>query len=155
MELGATRMTTLTAHRCRKAFTLVEVLVVVVILGILAAVVVPQFAGATGDSQKAAIADQVNKMRRMIAVYYVRNGNVYPTITAGTGTWGELIAPGSQYMRSIPINQWVGGVNGGVIIIRNSPDAAYQTTHGWIWDPASGQLWAGGCDGLDNPLPRP
>src|SRR3954469_7304480 len=94
-----------------KAFTLVEILIVVVILGILAAIVVPQFASATSDAQKSAMADQVAKMRRVLTVYYVRNGNVYPTITAGDGTWGELILPGSSYLRQAPANVWVGGAN--------------------------------------------
>jgi general secretion pathway protein G len=142
--------------RCvHKAFTLVEILIVVVILGILAAIVVPQFASATQDSQRAAIADQIRKVRQAIAVYYVRSGNVYPSITAGSGTWGELIGTGSPYMRTAPANVWIGGANARTIVIGNAPDTAFQTTHGWIWDPATGNLWAGGCNGLDEPLPRP
>jgi len=53
-------------NRQLKAFTLVEILIVVVILGILAAIVVPQFASATSDAQKATVADQVAKMRRLL-----------------------------------------------------------------------------------------
>jgi len=139
----------------RRAFTLVEILIVVVILGILAAIVVPQFARATSDTQRAAVADQVNKIRHILAVYYVRSGNRLPNITAGDGTWGELIAPGSSYMRNPPKNPWVGGANASVIAIGNAPDSAFQTTHGWIFDPDTGDIWAGGCDGQDNPLPRP
>src|SRR4051794_13563026 len=99
--------------RVSRAFTLVEILIVVVILGILASIVVPQFATATSDAQKCAMEDQVAKIRRVLAVYYVRNGNVYPTITAGNGTWGELLAPGSNYLRQAPVNMWVGGANAG------------------------------------------
>ncbi|HYE63905.1 MAG TPA: type II secretion system protein [Phycisphaerales bacterium] len=143
------------SHNVRRAFTLVEILIVVVILGILAAIVVPQFSTATEDSQRTAVADQVRKVRQALAVYYVRNGNVYPNIVAGDGTWGELIAPGSPYMRQAPANMWVGGVNAKTIVIRNTPDAAFQTTHGWVWDPVTGTLWAGGCNALDEPLPRP
>lgn len=142
-------------NRMKKAFTLVEILIVVVILGILASIVVPQFATATEDTQRAAISDQVRKVRQAIAVYYVRNGNVYPNITAGNGTWGELIVPGSEYMRSAPANVWVGGANAKVITAANAPDSAFQTNYGWIWDQATGRLWAGGCDGSDEPLARP
>ncbi len=138
-----------------KAFTLVEILIVVVILGILASIVVPQFASATSDAQKTAIADQVAKIRRIMAVYYVTNGNVYPNITAGDGTWGELVAPGSSYMRKPPANLWVGGAGATVILIRNTPDNAYQNAYGWIFDPATGNIWAGGFDGFDQPFPRP
>jgi prepilin-type N-terminal cleavage/methylation domain-containing protein len=141
--------------RQSKAFTLVEILIVVVILGILAGIVVPQFGTATTDAEQSAVADQVTKLRRVLAVYYVRNGNTYPTITAGNGTWGELIVPGSSYMRQAPANPWVGGANAKTIIIRATPDTAFQTNYGWIWNPLTGDLWAGGFDGQDQPLPRP
>ena len=141
--------------RKRKAFTLVEILIVVVILGILASIVVPQFATATSDAQKSAMLDQVNKVRKALAVYYVRSGNVYPTITAGDGTWGELLSPTSSYMRQAPVNMWVGGANSKVIIIGVAADTAFQTDHGWIFNPATGDVWAGGFDAQDNPFPRP
>jgi general secretion pathway protein G len=141
--------------RYRNAFTLVEVLIVVVILGILASIVVPQFAGATSDAQQSAMADQIGKIRRAMAVYYVRNGNVYPTITAGDGTWGEMLSPTSPYMRKPPVNMWIGGVNAKVIVIGVAPDSAFQTDHGWIYNPVTGDVWAGGFDGDDKPYPRP
>src|SRR4051812_24447561 len=102
-----------------KAFTLVEILIVVVILGILASIVVPQFASATSDSQKTAMADQVGKLRRVLGVYYVRNGNAWPTVTAGDGTWGELVTPGAGYMRTPPVNVWVGGPNAKKIVLNS------------------------------------
>ena len=136
-------------------FTLIELLIVIVILGILAAIVVPQFSTATSDSQQTAMTDQVVKLRRVLAVYYVRNGNVYPSIVAGDGTWGELLTPGNGYMRTPPINVWVGGANSKTIVIRNTPDVAYQPGYGWNFDPVSGNLWAGGFDGQDQPFPRP
>jgi general secretion pathway protein G len=141
--------------RNRRAFTLVEILIVVVILGILASIVVPQFASATSDAQKSAMQDQVNRIRKALAVYYVRAGNVYPTITAGDGTWGEMLSASSSYMRQPPSNMWVGGPNSRVIVIGSAPDTAFQTDHGWIFNPATGDVWAGGFDAFDNPFPRP
>ena len=38
----------------RRAFTLIEILIVVVILGVLAAIVIPQFTDVTGESQRTA-----------------------------------------------------------------------------------------------------
>jgi general secretion pathway protein G len=139
-----------------RAFTLVEVLIVVVILGILASIVVPQFSSATTDSQKTAMADQVVKLRRVLSVYYVRNGNAWPSITAGDGTWGELSVAGAGYMRMPPpSNMWVGGTHAREIILRDTPDVGYHTNYGWIFDPATGNLWAAGFDGFDQPFPRP
>ncbi len=136
------------------AFTLVEILIVVVILGILAAVVTPQFATATDDSRMATAHHELTKLRRAIEIYQVRNANALPNVLAGDGTWGELVLPG-QYMSGPPGNSWVGGVNAGVIVIANAPDGAYQTTHGWIFDDTSGQVWAGSFDANDQPYDRP
>ena len=56
----------------RRGFTLVEILIVVVILGILASIVVPQFASATEQAQHVATLDQLNKLRKALALYYVQ-----------------------------------------------------------------------------------
>jgi general secretion pathway protein G len=139
----------------RNAFTLVEILIVVVILGILASIIVPQFASATSDAQKSAMADQIAKIRRALSIYYVRNGNVYPNVTAGDGTWGELLSPGSEYMRAAPVNMWIGGANAKRIILQGNADSGFQVNYGWIFNPVTGDLWAGGFDANDDPYPRP
>lgn len=141
-------------QQVRRAFTLVEVLIVVIILGILAAIVVPQFANATEDATSGGTFDQLAKIRNTMAVYYVRTGNTWPNVQPGVGTWGEIIGVG--YMREAPVNLWVGNnVAGRTIIFGVGPDPGYQTTHGWIFNPATGDVWAGSFDAQDRPYPRP
>lgn len=140
--------------RTARAFTLVEILIVVVILGILAAVVVPQFSSAATETKHGTTQHELDKIRRAIEVYRVRNSNQLPTVTAGDGTWGPLTGA-REYLSGPPINPWVGGTNRRVIAIGTGPDSAFQTTHGWIFDPATGSVWAGGFDGNDEPLPKP
>ncbi len=139
-------------ERASRGFTLIEILVVVVILGILAIVVVPQFVNATDDAARTTTSSELEKLRRAIEVYTIRNGSP-PAILAGAGTWGPLVGDG-EYLRSGPVNPWVGGANNNVIIHRATPDTAYQTTHAWIYDPATGRIWAGGFDEEDRPFPR-
>ncbi len=134
-------------------FTLVEILIVVVILGILAALVVPLMAGATQDAAVATAQTELNKVRRAVEVFMISNDNTLPAVVAGDGTWGEIVS--RAYLREAPINQYVGGANARVIAFGNAPDGAYQTTHGWIFDNATGEVWAGGFDGDDQPLPKP
>ena len=50
-------------HRVKRAFTLVEILIVVVILGILAAIVVPQFTNASTEAQAGNCATQLQTIR--------------------------------------------------------------------------------------------
>src|SRR4029077_2380466 len=129
-----------------RAFTLVEILIVVVILGILAAIVVPQFSDATGSAQRTATLDQLMTLREALDLYHVRNNAQYPNIVAGTGdaAWGELVGPG--YMRAAGVNTWVVGNGVKTISLGNTADGGFQQVHGWIWDSASGKLRAGSYD---------
>lgn len=139
----------------RRAFTLVEILIVVVILGILAAMVVPKFVNATEDAKDGATRDQLSKVRRAMDVYYAKNAT-WPDITAGDGTWGSLLVPGEfVYLREPPVNRWVDGANAKVIVIGTGPDPAFQSAHGWIYDPATGNVWAGSFDANGLPHPKP
>lgn len=141
-------------HRpATKAFTLVEILIVVVILGILAAIAFAGFTGATDDARQNTAYSELQKIRRHIGVYQARNSQLLPTVVIGDGTWGEIV--GSDYLYSAPTNPWVGGDNGKKIVFGAAPDPAYQTDHGWIFDPATGNVFAGSFDANDHPIPRP
>jgi hypothetical protein len=96
--------------------------------------------------------DQLEKIKKALGVYFVQNNSQYPTITAGDGTWGEIIT--RSYMRTPPVNSWVGGAGSKTIILGSSPDSAYQTTHGWIYNAATGDVLAGSFDAGGEPLPR-
>jgi general secretion pathway protein G len=141
-------------QRVGRAFTLVEILIVVVILGILAAIVVPQFTGATGEAAAGTASYELEKLRRALDVYQARWSNALPPVEAGDGTWGPLVGGTGEYLKDAPRNPYVGGENARAIAIATEADSAYQTSYGWIFDPATGRVWAGGFDANDQPLPR-
>src|SRR5262249_26442431 len=87
-------------QRVKKAFTLVEILIVVVILGILAAIVVPHFTNASTEAQAGNCATQLQTIRSQIELFRVRNNGNYPDLL-GSG-WTPLV--GSDYMRAAPVN---------------------------------------------------
>lgn len=68
----------------RPGFTLMEILIVVVILGILAAIVIPSFASATEDTRKAAFTQDIRAFEAGIMRYEIDNG-AYPP-DGGSGT---------------------------------------------------------------------
>lgn len=136
------------------AFTLVEILIVVVLLGILAAIIVPMFNKSTNEARAQTTYNELEKIRRHIEVFQARNSGAFPTVEEDNGTWGEIVGPQSEYLKSAPVNAWVGGVNSKVIHFANTPDAEFQTDYGWIYDNATGSIWAGSFDANDQPLPR-
>ncbi|GJM18845.1 MAG: hypothetical protein DHS20C14_10580 [Phycisphaeraceae bacterium] len=140
----------------RRGFTLVEILVVVVILGILAAVVIPRFGSATTEASTNATYYELQKVRRAIDVYMARNENQVPEVTTGFATWGALVGNG-EYLKSNPYNRYITTTNEGRVYAAAdaAPDTVYQNNYGWIFNTATGELWAGSFDDEDNPLPKP
>jgi type II secretion system protein G len=60
-------------------FTLIELLMVVIILGILAAVAIPQFSSSSTDAKVAALKSNLSSIRGAIELYSVQHGGIYPT----------------------------------------------------------------------------
>ena len=105
------------ASRGTSGFTLVEVLIVVVILGIMAAIVVPQFLSAADDSRESAIKANLHRTRTQLEIYKEDHLNLYPTLagiadqmtlaskpdgsTAPKGTPGFDFGP---YLQTFPNN---------------------------------------------------
>ena len=82
--MGSASNMNLRLGEVRSAFTLVEVLIVVVILGILAAIVVPQFSDAAQDSTAAALMNTLDTVKSCIDWHYHADG---------TGSYPDEIAP--------------------------------------------------------------
>ena len=137
-----------------RAFTLVEILIVVVILGILASIVAMGFTEATEEAAERTTVYELEKIRRAIDIYKVENGQALPAVLAGDGTWGEIVGDDGSYLTKPPLNPYVGGPNARVITLGNGPDAVYHTDYGWIYDDSTGQVWAAAFDAQDQPLPK-
>jgi general secretion pathway protein G len=62
-----------------KAFTLVEILIVVIILGILAAIVVPQFNTASYSARETTAMTDLRDLRSQLQLYFAQHNGTYPT----------------------------------------------------------------------------
>ncbi|MEE8342928.1 MAG: type II secretion system protein [Gammaproteobacteria bacterium] len=71
--------------RLQKGFTLVELLIVVIILSILAAIALPQFSAGTNDAKLAALDTTLGNMRSVIDLYAQQHNGVYPGAVISTG----------------------------------------------------------------------
>ena len=65
----------------KKAFTLIEILIVVILLGILAAVVVPQFTDVAGEARTSAEDTNRRAIANAIEVYEAREGSEPAALT--------------------------------------------------------------------------
>ena len=66
----------------RRAFTLIEVLIVIIILGILAAAIIPQFTSAADDGRTNSTAMVVRAMMRKISAEKAKSGSFSAAVTA-------------------------------------------------------------------------
>ena len=82
-------------------FTLVEVLIVVVILGILATIVVPQFSNASQQARENTLKDELRYLRTQLLVFKAQHRDVsagYPNgDSTATPTETALVAQMTQY----------------------------------------------------------
>lgn len=72
----------------RAAFTLVELIIVIIILGILAALAIPQFATSTQDAQIATLQSNLAVARNAVNLYYHQHNSTYPCVNDETGGAG-------------------------------------------------------------------
>ncbi len=95
-------------HRASHAFTLVEMLLVLVILATLAAIVIPKMAGRSEQAKVTAAKSQLSSFEMALDSFEVDNG-YYPK----TGDLDALVnQPGGTsnwrgpYLKSIPMDPW-------------------------------------------------
>jgi prepilin-type N-terminal cleavage/methylation domain-containing protein len=88
--------------RPRRAFTLIELLIVVVIIGILAAIAIPKFANTKGRAYETAMKSDLKNLSSAMESYFFNNNAYAPSLT-------EL---GTNYRSSSGVTVAVGSVTG-------------------------------------------
>lgn len=83
-------------------FTLIEMLIVVIIMGILALAIVPHVTTSTDEAKVSTLKSNLAVLRSAIELYYVQHGNTYPTadnqLTRYTNSAGADVAtPGAAH----------------------------------------------------------
>lgn len=133
--------------RSQAAFTLIEVLIVVLVIGILAAIVVPQFTEAGTDAKLSTLKTNLQTIRGQLHLYKLQHDDTFPTSaatfadqmtrasrsdgsTADLGTSGFNLGP---YLQEIPRNPYSGG---------NIIGSGGIGTSDWYYNPATGDFRA-------------
>ncbi len=117
--------------RVARAFTLVEILIVVAILGILSTIVVPQISINSRHARVAQVATQLQKARTQVSYFKAREGEFPESITSGTD-WSDLLDNG--YFPRPPRNSLRDNATG-VMAGNGGPGAASGAGAdvGWYW----------------------
>lgn len=143
--------------RAKTGFTLVEILIVVVILGILAAIVIPQFTNASTEAKQSSLQSDLQMLRAQIELYKLQHndflpcaqGEVFETCMTGytlaDGTASTLGAAGAvgPYMRKIPSNQFIADATAAMTVtpVTTTP-ATGDGTSGWVYNTVTGEIRA-------------
>lgn len=84
-----------------KGFTLIELMIVVAIIGILAAIAIPKFADLVTKSKESSIKGSLGSIRSAVSIYYSDQEGVFPT----TGNLTVCLTAGSRYLQEVPYIQ--------------------------------------------------
>ncbi len=131
----------------KRAFTLIEILIVVILLGILASVVIAMFRPATTDARQAALSENLGILRAQIQLYTLQHNDQTPDLSAN---WDALITtttdlmgnPRGPYLPSIPRNPL--NNNYGIAIVATDPafgDPVNGNGIGYVYNPNNGFIW--------------
>ena len=124
-----------------RGFTLVEILIVVIILGILAAIVIPQFTNASNDARNNSVASTLQTIRSQIELFKIQHSDKAPNLGTSwvimtnkstTTEIGSAAGTGTNfgpYLQQPPVNP----ANG-----QSAVGAAAATTVGWVYSYSGG-----------------
>ncbi len=156
-----------TIRNARRGFTLVEILIVVIILGILAAIVIPQFSNASNDARKSSLVSQLQTLRSQIQLYSLQHNDVYSPalVTGGATPWADMIVKTNAdhtttgtpvlgpYLQAVPVNSLnnssatatVTGTANDFGSGEQADGSSYANASGnvgWVFNSDTGKIWA-------------
>lgn len=118
----------------KKGFTLIELVMVIVILGILASIAIPKFVDLTGEAKQSAAKSGLGAIRSTIAINYAKSA------TSGTAAFPTAITTLLFADERIPNNRLNDSTSVGAV--GSAPSGTATSANGWWYISASGKAGA-------------
>ncbi len=136
-----------------KGFTLVEILIVVIILGILAAIVIPQFTEASSEARVSNLMTNLQTIRSQLLLYKTQHLEDYPDdfadqmtqytdVNGNTNATPDSDYPYGPYLQSVPANPISGSNVVREVTGASTTFSAPEADAGWWFNSDTGEFRA-------------
>ncbi len=126
-----------------KGFTLIELMIVVAIIGILAAIAIPKFAQMLEKSREGATKGNLGSIKSATSIYYGDQQGLWPSTLNSFSTYTF-----SRYMGTLPAAKVTGAFVanspnpvGNTVIVTTSSSVPTAGSSGWLYDSTQGIVY--------------
>lgn len=137
----------------RRAFTLIEVLIVVIIMAVLAATIIPQFSSSTTDAKTSSLKFNLHTIRSQIEMYKVHHASKVPGLATfleqmtkptdiNGATTGTNLIYGPYFQGQVPANPF--NASNALVAVATAgkePTAVVAGGAGWQYDETTGGFY--------------